>query len=819
MRLMDEANFAGRHLTHEQLRLRARGLGALIPDAMGGSTGRATDAPGIQMSRTRTLPLVALIAILSANTILGEPHDPEVVAARTDRPPVIDGDLSDGVWVQASPSADFRQREPEEGGVPSEGTEVRVLYDDRHLYFALRCFDSEPERITATRMRRDGGLDEDDHVQIVLDTYDNRRGGYLFRTNPLGAQFDALLTDEGRTLNDAWNAVWACGARRDSLGWTAELSIPFDQLRYPDSDEARWGINVGRTIKRRNEEIFLLPPPQSFGFRGGQRTSQLAALTGLGRLQRRSQREVVPYLLTGTQRAFEGLDSSEDPFVDIGADVKIGVSRGLTLDLSYNTDFAQVESDRAEVNLTRFSLFFPEKRSFFLEGAGIFAVGERQGRLSDRPPTVLFYSRRIGIQEGHEVPVSYGAKLSGRVGSWEIGALNMMTEPALFRDEVEEDRYLTDSGVWLDDDDLDELDDAARGGLSFVDTVTAEMIDTVDVERTLFNVLRVKRDILGRSSVGLMLTDKNPGEEGDYNRALGVDANLSFHEGSTNLTGFAAQTWTPGSQEANRAWYLEFDRRAGDVELSASYLDVGDDFDPEIGFVPRTDIRRLRSRLRYRPRPDTPWVRRYSTGVEWLHLLDRDNGLQTREVRGSFFLQTEAGDWIGIQAQERFERLDDDFEIHDDIDISVGDYTFREVGLRLFLSSKRRLGGRLGLKAGDFFDGSRRRVDAEATWKASDRFNLESKYEVNQVQLPAGDFIAQRVSERVLWTLSPEFYVRGLFQWDSQRHVVGGNVLLSYRYRPGSDLFVVYNHVWDTEPALHQLNRSLQLKTTYFWQP
>jgi hypothetical protein len=316
-----------------------------------------------------------------------------------------------------------------------------------------------------------------------------------------------------------------------------------------------------------------------------------------------------------------------------------------------------------------------------------------------------------------------------------------------------------------------------------------------------------------------MLTDKNPGEEGDYNRALGVDANLSFLEGSTNLTGFAAQTWTPGSQEANQAWYLEFDRRAGDVELSASYLDVGDDFDPEIGFVPRTDIRRLRSRLRYRSRPDTPWVRRYSTGVEWLHLLDRDNGLQTREVRGSFFLQTEAGDWIGIEAQERFERLDDDFAIHDDIDISVGDYTFREVGLRLFLSSSRRLGGRLALKAGDFFDGSRRRVDAGATWKASDRFSLESKYEVNQVQLPAGDFITQRVSERVLWTLSPQFYVRGLFQWNSQRHVVGGNVLLSYRFRPGSDLFVVYNHVWDTEAALHQLNRSLQLKTTYFWQP
>jgi hypothetical protein len=763
--------------------------------------------------------VVALIAVLGIGTVHGERHDPEVVAARTDRPPVIDGDLADGVWVQAVPSADFRQREPVEGGVPSEGTEVRVLYDDHQLYFSIRCFDSEPDRITAARMRRDGPLDEDDHVQVILDTYDNRRGGYLFRTNPLGAQYDALLTDEGRTLNDAWNAVWACRARKDSLGWTAELAIPFDQLRYPASDNARWGINVGRTIKRRNEEIFLLPPSQSFGTRGGQRTSQMATLTGLGRRQRRTQREVVPYLLTGTQRDFEALDSSEDPFADIGADVKIGVSRGLTLDLSYNTDFAQVESDREEVNLTRFSLFFPESRSFFLEGAGIFSLGERQERTSSPPPTILFYSRRIGIEEGHEVPVTYGAKLSGRVGPWEIGALNMMTEPAFFRDQLEEDRYLTDGGVWLDDDDIDELDEDELGSLSLVDTVTANVIDTVEVERTLFNVLCVKRDILGRSNVGLMLTDKNPAEGEDYNRALGVDANLSFLEGSTNLTGFVAQTWTPGSQGENRAGYLEFDRRAGDVELTASYLDVGDDFDPEVGFVPRTDVRRLRSRFRYRPRPDTPWIRRYSMGGEWTHLLDRDNELQTREVRGSFFLQTEAGDWIGIEAKERFERLDDDFEIHTDIDISEGDYTFREAGLRLFFSSSRRLGGRLSLNAGDFFDGTRRRVDAEATWKASDRFSLESKYEINRVQLPAGDFTAQRLSERVLWTLSPELYVRGLFQWNSQRHVVGGNALLSYRYRPGSDLFVVYNHVWDTEGSLHQLNRSLQFKTTYFWQP
>ena len=749
----------------------------------------------------------------------GAPPVPQVVAARTTRAPVIDGDLVDAVWSRAPVSADFRQREPVEGGPPSEITELRILYDDRHLYFALRCFDADPDRILAARMRRDGDVDEDDHVQIVLDTYDNRRGGYLFRTNPRGAQYDALLTDEGRTLNDAWNAVWACRSRRDSLGWTAEVAIPFDQLRYPDRDDARWGINVGRSIRRRNEMVFLLPPPQSFGFRGGRRTSQLASLTGLGRLQRRPQREVVPYVLPGSGRDFESLDPETDHFLDAGVDVKVGVTRGLTLDLSYNTDFAQVESDREEVNLTRFSLFFPEKRSFFLEGAGIFSFGERQGRLSDQPPTVLFYSRRIGIEEGHAVPVTYGAKLSGRVGGWEIGALNMMTKPAFFRDEVEEDRYLTDGGAWLDDDDLDELSDADRRGLSLIDTATVDVIDTVDVERTLYNVLRVKRDVLGRSNIGLLMADKRPGTDGDYNHALGVDATLSFLEGLTNLTGFVAGTWTPAPEVANRAGFLELDHRAGYYQLTSSYLDVGEDFDPEIGFVPRTDIRRLRQRLRYRPLADAPGLRRYSMGGEWVHLLDRDNDLQTRDVQASFYVQTEAGDWLGVEVRERFERLDESFEIDEDIDIPPGDYTFRDVGLRMFLTDSRRAGGSLRLIAGDFFDGTRRRAEVEGTWKASNRLSLTSEYEVNRVRLPAGDFTAQRVSERVLWTLSPELYLRGLVQWNSQRHVLGTNALLSYRYRPGSDLFVVYNHVWDTEGSLHQQSRSLQLKATRYWQP
>lgn len=775
---------------------------------------------GRQMSPQYGLTSFAKVWLVVALSGLAVPAAPgDLQAVRADQAPVVDGMLTDPVWATAPACTTFSQREPVEGGVPSQRTEVRVLFDDRHLYFAIRCFDSEPDRIVAKRMRRDDRLFEDDSIEIVLDTYNNRRGGYYFSTNSLGAQRDALLIDEGRTRNEAWDAVWASRGRRDTLGWTAEVAIPLAQLRYAVGGDAVWGVNVGRRIPRGNEEIYLAPPPQSFGFGGGYRTSQLASLHGLESLERHTQLEITPYVLSGTRRDFEGLDPTEDPFVATGADIRTGLFRGLTLDLSYNTDFAQVESDQEEINLTRFSLFFPEQRGFFLEGAGIFALGERRQRFGGRPPTVLFYSRRIGIQEGHAIPVLYGAKLTGRVGAYELGLLNTMTEPALFRDEVKEDRYLTDAGQWLDDDMVHELSDGELEMIGFVDTATVDVIDTLDVERTVFTVLRLKRDVLGRSNVGLMLSDRSPGEDEDYNRVVGVDANLSFLDGSTNLTGFAAKSWTPGMKGQDRAAYVELDRRAGTVELNSSFLDIGENFNPEIGFVPRDDVRRFKNKVSYRPRSSMEWIRLFSHGVGWTHLLDRDNELQTREVVGSTFVNLEAGDWIGIEMRERFERLDESFEIHDDIDIPAGDYTFREIGLRVFLSDSRLIGGRASVSTGDFFDGTRRRAGAEATWKPSERLSLEAEYEINRVDLPTGDFTTHRTSQRMLLTLSTDLYVRGLLQWNSQRKVVGGNLLLGYRYLPGSDLFLVYSHLWDTENGTHQLDRSLQLKLSYFWRP
>ena len=421
----------------------------------------------------------------------------------------------------------FFQREPVEGAPPTERTEVRVLFDDRHLYFALRCFDSEAGRLVANQMRRDADLEQNDNIQIILDPYNDRRGGFYFSTNPLGARQDLLLTDEGRTRNRAWDSVWQSRTRIDSLGWSAEVAIPFDQVRYPDSDEAVWGINIGRAIRRRNEEVFLVPPPQSYGYWGRYRTSRLAVLKGLGRLRSRPPMAVVPFLLSGTRRDFTAENSSNEYDLDPGLDFKYGLTPSLTLDLSWKTDFAQVEADQEQVNLTRFNLFFPEKRDFFLEGAGIFEFGERVERqgLGGRPPTLMFYSRRIGIEEGHNLPVLAGGKLTGRAGPYQVGTLRMTTQAMTFVDEEEEDRFLTADG------DLFDEEQAELSGEAIVDTLEVNVLDTLDVARTDFTVLRLKRDLPGSSNVGLIAIDKQPGSDADYNRTAGMDFSLSLAAG------------------------------------------------------------------------------------------------------------------------------------------------------------------------------------------------------------------------------------------------------------------------------------------------
>ena len=583
--------------------------------------------------------------------------------------------------------------------------------------------------------------------------------------------------------------MWACGARRDSLGWTAELAIPFDQLRYPDSDEARWGINVGRTIKRRNEEIFLLPPPQSFGFRGGQRTSQLAALTGLGRLQRRSQREVVPYLLTGTQRAFEGLDSSENSFVDIGADVKIGVSRGLTLGLSYNTDFAQVESDREQVNLTRFSLFFPEKREFFLEGRGIFDFGRpagqrtrRGGRRQGGPRgsgffgsgdvPVVFFSRRIGLNEGQNVPILGGGRLTGKTGAFSVGAVNIQTDDA----------------------------------------------PNVGAQATNFTVLRVKRDILRRSTIGAIFTGRSVSATGSgSNEVYGVDGAFSFYD-NVNFNGYYARTKTQGRAGDDTSYQGVFTYNGDLYAAQVDHLLVGNNFNPEIGFLRRANFRRTFARAEYRPRPRAiEAVRQFTFGGSLDYIESGTGHLETRITQLRFNTEFENSDQFGVDVQDNYECLVRPFRIASDATIPVGGYAFQDLFMSYAMGGQRRVSGTFTFQHGGFFGGHLTAVGyRRGRIELTPQLSVEPSISINRIDLPGGLFTTTLARSRVTYTLTPRIFFGGLLQYNDSTESLSMNLRLRWEYQPGSELFVVYNDQRDTSlrgmPLLQ--NRAFVVKFT-----
>ncbi|MFT5089277.1 MAG: hypothetical protein ACI906_002894 [Candidatus Latescibacterota bacterium] len=765
------------------------------------------------LSRVVILYATAFYLGVWAPNLLAQEGFPHITVTRTQTPPQIDGSIDDPVWEQAEVVSAFTQRDPIEGGPASERTEVRLLFDDQQLYVAFRNLDSAPEKIVANQMRRDANLSENDNVSLILDPYNDRRGGFFFSTNALGAQRDALLANEGRSRNDAWNCVWTVRARRDSLGWTAEMAIPFNQLRYAEQQETVWGINIGRTIRRKNEEVYLLPPPREYGFGGSYRTSRLATLHGLGALSATTPFEIVPYVQAASERDFAALDTDLSNQVNAGFDIKYGLTPSLTSDFSYNTDFGQVESDQEQVNLTRFSLFFPEKRDFFLEGADIFDFGERVSRRggSISPATLLFYSRRIGIQDGHDLPVLLGSKITGRVGAYEIGALHMTTEAATFIEEEEEERFLTLDGDLLDDED------PLLASAQIVDTLDVDVIDTLNVERANFSVFRMRRDIFGRSNIGFIALNRDPGEESNYNRAFGADINLSLLNAALNVRSFLAKTSSPDLTGDDMAGLLAIEHRAGNRETSFSYLDVQENFNPEIGFVPREDSRRFKGNFRYRPRPATSWIRMFSLGPQMTYLMDQSGTLQTRDIEFSIFTNLEIGDWIGLRVRDRFESLDEPFDIHEDIEVPAGKYRFTNMSLNIFANGARRVSGGGSIETGQFFNGKRQRLSTELNLKVSGRLSLESNYELNRVNLPAGNFTTNRLSNRFLYSFTPDFFVRGLVQWNSKDEIVGGNFLLNYQYRPGSDLFIVYNQAWDTGGGLKQRSRSLQFKLAHFW--
>lgn len=662
-------------------------------------------------------------------------------ATRTSAALTVDGILDESVWSQAEIIADFVQQEPDVNEPPTQRTEVRVLVGEDAFYFGITCADAKP--VTARERRRDNPLIDDDRFEIVLDTFHDHRNGYHFAINPLGTQYDALTTDEGRDVNVEWDERWWSETRVTAQGWTAEIKIPFTTLRS-DQNLDTFGVNFLRFTRRTNEKVLWTAWDRDFQFL---QVSQAGHLTGVDGVHTGLKLRIKPYVLGGVRRDPGGASAH---VADAGLEVaKFSLTPALTAEITANTDFAQTEVDEAVVNLTRFPLFFPEKREFFLERAGIFefGLGGRRGGQFERN-VQMFFSRRIGLTDDRRpVPILGGAKLVGRVAGLDLGVLSVQTGTV----------------------------GRTRGSNAAV--------------------VRVKRNVLARSNIGAFLSNRQSSPD-EYNRVAGADATLTLFK-NTDLQGFLARAWTPGRSGdafAGRAKYNWFTDK---YELFVEHLYVGPDFQHDLGFVRRADMQRSNAAAIWQPRPGILDIRNFVVRTEVVYLTDTRGRLQTRDQVVQATSRWQSDDAVRVNTTAIFDRLDRPFEIATGVTLPRGDYNYREHFVEAEGGGKRVLSGRVRYGGGTFYSGRRQFVRVTPTFKPADVLSIEASYELNDVTLPQGAFTTHVLNTRANINLSNRWLTTALLQYDSasQRQVVFAR--LNYIYRPGDDVFVVVNRAAD----------------------
>ncbi len=682
------------------------------------------------------------------------PIDPETAprptayAWRTTARITIDGHLEEPAWRDAVAITDFVQSQPDEGYPPTEPTVVRILYDDRRLYVSAVCYDSEPDKLVVTSLERDfpGMSTRDmDIFSITLDTFLDRRNSFIFLINPRGAWRDGQTFNDSREVDFGWRAVMELETAVHDSGWTVEMAIPWTTLRFdPARGEQTWGLNVLRRVRRKSEDSYWAPVDRRDPVH---RMSRAGTLEGLAGLRPGRNLRIKPFTLAGYETGRQHPDTGMA--ADAGVDVKYGVTSGLTLDLTYRTDFSQVDVDQEQVNLTRFPLFFPELRDFFVENSGSFVLGdvtERNSRMgSSLRDFTLFHSRRIGLSpDRRPIPIVGGARLTGRAAGFELGVLDIQTRAA--------------------------------------DSLAAENV----------GVVRLRRN-LGASDVGVMLVNREATgglDTGAYNRSYAADANIALFSHLIVNT-YVAQTEERGASGDRTAARLSVAWRDRLWDASGFVKHVGDGFNPGVGFVRRTGIRHGYLTVGAHPRLGSGAVQELNPYAEWHHVTDLDGrALTGRRTLGFEVLFLDGGQ-LSLEAQNRFERLDDPFRL-DTLVVSVGDYDFNEAGVSYSSNPARPLSGRVSVSGGGFFDGSRVTLGAEALWRLSYRLSVEGSVQRNRVALPAGVITPTVVGGRIRLATSTRLFASAIVQYNGGSDELVTNLRLSFIHAPLSDLFLVY---------------------------
>ena len=701
-------------------------------------------------------------------------------ATRVAEPIVLDGHLDETVYAQVPSIGDFVQQEPTEGEAATEKTDVWLLFDDRNIYVSVRCWDSHPEREVSNEMRRDArAIFDNELFTVTFDTFYDRRNAFLFAVNPPGGLADSYVTDE-RDFNLNWNTVWDARTARFDQGWTVEISIPFKSLRYQARQAQVWGINFRRTVRWKNETSHLTRIPAAIGRRGMNKISSAASLVGIEPPTTNRNFEVKPYGIADlTTDRTKDPPTSNDLGRDAGLDVKLGLTKSLTADLSYNTDFAQVEVDEQQVNLTRFNVFFPEKRDFFLEGQGIFTFGGVQNYARDgigpgganlpnpNPADMpnLFFSRRVGLTEGHtapltglyKVPIEVGGRVTGKAGPYSIGLLDIRTgkEPR------------------------------------------------IGVEAANFGVVRIKRDILRRSAIGALITQRSIASSGrGANTLFGVDGVFSFYQ-NLSINTYLAKTKTDGTAGHDMSYRAQFDYGGDRYGLQLEHMFLDDHFNPDVGFVRRSAFRRNSAFVRFSPRPASiTAVRKFTWDATYDHITDTGGRLQSRNAEAAFRSELQNGDSMAFEYARNYEFLAKPFAIAKDVTIPVGGYGFPEVRFMYWFGPQREASGIVRLVRGSFYNGTRTEVSAfRSRIEITPQISIEPGLTVDWVDLPEGKFATTLMSARTTYTLTPRIAVGALMQYVSTTHALGTNIRFRWEFIPGSDFYIVYTDDRDTRHA------------------
>jgi hypothetical protein len=688
---------------------------------------------------------------------------PNAVAAEAEQAPVLDGDvLGDPAWQGVEPITEFWQERPDEGRPVSERTEVRFAFRRDTLYVGFVGYDREPGSIIVSESRRDSSLDDTDSFQIIFDTYRDGLNGFVFGTNPAGIEYDGQVTNEGQGggglgggqqqtgsgggFNLNWDGAWEVRTRVSEIGWSAEFAIPFRTLRFPSAGDQAWGVNLQRNIRRRNERAFWSPIPRQYTL---YRLSLAGSLTGI-RTPAFRNFHVTPYVLGDLRQSGEG---APDPAVlgDVGFDAKYNPTSSLTLDATVNTDFAQVEVDEQQVNLDRFAVFYPEKRPFFLENAGLFSVGN-PGEVD------LFFSRRIGISGEEAVPILAGGRLSGKAGSYNIGALNMQT--------------------------------GERG-----DRIAANN----------FTVLRVRRELPNRSSLGALFVNREAtgdlARAGAYNRTFSLDGKVGIRQ-HTVLSSFVARTQTPGVAAGDFAFNVRSRTNLPRLDLELGYQEVGEGFNPEVGFLTRRGYRKPDARVMTRFRPtDFLRLQELRPHVSFRAYYGMDGFLETLyshidnhwEFKNSYEAHT---GWNITR-----EGVRTPFEIYPGVFVPAGEYSHGEAQLVLMTNQGAPVSLDLQTVIGGFFGGDRVRLSPTLRMRAGETLTTEVAYERNDVTLPGGAFVTNLVRARVSYSFTTRAFLQALVQYNDRADLWSANIRFGWLQAANTGLFVVYT---DTR-GLHEL--------------